>query len=65
MHCIDNNDSVGRVCIIEIELVAGLGFEPRPAGPEPAVLPLDDPAILFMTMLPITLLIWVSNVIIL
>ena len=26
------------------KLAAGLGFEPRYAGPEPAVLPLDDPA---------------------
>ncbi len=26
-------------------MVAGLGLEPRLTGPEPAVLPLDDPAI--------------------
>ena len=26
-------------------MAAGRGFEPRLAGPEPAVLPLDDPAI--------------------
>ena len=27
-------------------MAAGLGFEPRLPGPEPGVLPLDDPAIL-------------------
>ena len=26
-------------------MAGGLGFEPRLAGPEPAVLPLDDPPI--------------------
>ena len=35
------NRPYGRSCI----LAAGQGFEPRLLGPEPSVLPLDDPAI--------------------
>lgn len=31
--------------IVEFIVAAGLGFEPRLADPESAVLPLDDPAI--------------------
>ena len=34
------NDVTGRY---DCDVVRGLGFEPRLAGPEPAVLPLDDP----------------------
>ena len=30
----------------------GLGFEPRYAGPEPAVLPLDDPRIILLFPTP-------------
>lgn len=31
---------------LKLDNAAGLGFEPRFRGPEPRVLPLDDPAIL-------------------
>jgi hypothetical protein len=33
-----------RQCAAELSEAAGLGFEPRLPGPEPGVLPLDDPA---------------------
>ena len=28
-----------------VEMAEGLGFEPRLTGPEPVVLPLDDPSV--------------------
>ena len=38
--------SYGR--IINTQIAAGQGFEPRLPGPEPGVLPLDDPAKYFV-----------------
>lgn len=34
-----------------IKMAAGLGFEPRFQGPEPCVLPLDDPAEFYLQKL--------------